>query len=249
MKIILSPAKKMKVNEDGIDSRGQAVYLEKTKELLNWMKDKSYQELKEVWRCNDKIAKQNFERLKFMDLDKASTPAILSYDGIVYQYMGASVLEEDQLDYLQEHLSILSAFYGVLKPLDAVTPYRLEMQADAKINGCRNLYEFWGRDLYEALGNNSDRLIVNLASKEYSKCVEPYLKESDRYITCNFGELVNGCFKQKGTYAKMARGEMIRYMAEKEVRDVEEIKKFDRLNYTYSFEFSNDNEFYFIREV
>lgn len=110
------------------------------------------------------------------------TPAILSYEGIVFQYMAPSVFEEKQFKYIQNHLRILSAFYGVLKPLDGVTPYRLEMQSKAEIEGARNLYDYWGERLYHSVIDDS-RIIINLASKEYSKCIERYLSCKDKYIT------------------------------------------------------------------
>lgn len=152
--------------------------------------------------------------------------------------------EEGQLAYVQEHLRILSAFYGVLKPMDGVTPYRLEMQAKVKIDGCRNLYQFWGDRLYhEVMGD--DHLILNLASREYSKCIEQYLQPEDTYITVVFGEKAGGRMVQKATYAKMARGEMVRYLAENRIEDPGEIKRFDRLGYVFQEELSSDAEYVF----
>lgn len=248
MKIIVSPAKKMRIDIDSIESKGVPVYLDDTWKILKWLRTKDYKELKELWKCNDEIAEQNIDRLKQMDLDTALTPAILSYEGIAYQYMSPSVFEDSQIEYVQEHLRILSGFYGILKPLDAVTPYRLEMQAKADVNGSKNLYNFWKDKLYHEV-IDKDRVIINLASKEYSKCIESYLEPEDLYITCHFGELIDGKFKQKGTYAKMARGEMIRYMAEKSIKDYRDIKKFDRLNYSYHSILSSDKDFYFIRNT
>ena len=129
MKIILSPAKKMNVVSDLLAPQGMPAFLDQTEEILAWLRTKSYGELKKLWGCNDKIAEQNMDRLRHMDLHRNLTPAILSYEGIAYQYMAPSVFEDRQLEYVQEHLRILSAFYGVLKPADGVTPYRLEMQA------------------------------------------------------------------------------------------------------------------------
>ena len=143
-----------------------------------------------------------------MDLWQNLTPALLSYDGIQYTYMAPAVFEDGQYDYVQDHLRILYGFYGVVKPLDGVVPYRLEMQAKAAVSGCKNLYDFWDDSLYWEVIDDS-RIIVNLASKEYSRCIEKYLRPDDRYITCNFGELEGNKVVQKGVYAKMARGEMV----------------------------------------
>ena len=246
MKIILSPAKKMKTDLETLEPLALPVFLEETEELLLWLRGKSYEELKTLWSCNEKLAKQNQERLTVMDLRNRLTPAILSYEGIAYQYMAPAVFEQEQLSYVQEHLRILSAFYGVLKPMDGVTPYRLEMQAKASVGNSRDLYEFWGDRLYREIVEG-DRVIVNLVSKEYSKCVERYLSENDRMIGCVFGELIEGKVVQKGTYAKMARGEMVRFMAERRAGQPEEMKEFDRLGFGFCEERSSEKEYVFLK--
>ena len=148
MKIILSPAKKMKVDTDSIDTMSSPVFLEKAEEILGWMQGRTEEELKKLWKCNDKITTENIERIKTMNFQKQLTPAVLAYEGIAYQYMAPAVFEDGHFDYVQEHLRILSAFYGVLKPMDGITPYRLEMQAKAAIGDFTNLYDFWGDNLY-----------------------------------------------------------------------------------------------------
>ena len=135
--------------------------------IQSWLKSKSKEELKTIWKCNDKITEKNFNRLENMDLYHLLTPAVLSYEGIAFQYMAPSVFEDSQFEYVQNHLRIISAFYGVLKPRDGVTPYRLEMQAKVGIGETKNLYEYWGDLLYRSVIDNS-RIIINLASKEYS---------------------------------------------------------------------------------
>lgn len=245
MKIILSPAKKMNMDTDSLPYQSLPAYLDRTQEILSCLQKKSDQELKKLWGCNDSIAHQNIQRLEQMQLDAQLTPAILSYEGIAYQYMAPAVFESAHLDYVQEHLRILSGFYGVLKPMDGVRPYRLEMQAKLKIGTSRDLYDFWGDTLYDAV--SQDDVIINLASKEYSKCIEKYLQEKDRYITCVFAEMVNGKLVQKGTFAKMARGEMVRFMAEFNVQTPEEIKQFDRLGYCYRQDLSSDTQYIFER--
>ena len=246
MKIILSPAKKMNVDTDKVEVLSKPVCLDKTEVILTWLRSKSRDELKKLWGCNDKIAEQNFNRIENMDLYKQLTPAVIAYDGIAYQYMAPAVFEDGHFEYVQEHLCILSAFYGVLRAMDGVAPYRLEMQAKAAIDDNKNLYDFWGRDLYDAVMDDS-KIIINLASKEYSKCIEKYLKPDDRYITITFCEKSGDKLVTKGTYAKMARGEMVRYMAEKHIETPEEIRNFDRLGYIYRADISSDSEYVFER--
>lgn len=236
----------MREDTDTLAPLGFPVFLDNAEEIMRWMQTLSLEESRKLWGCNEKIAQLNFQRFAKMELRRGLTPAILSYEGIQYQYMAPAVFEESQYEYIQEHLRILSGFYGILKPLDGVTPYRLEMQAKAGIAGKRNLYDYWGVKLYRELLDES-RIIVNLASREYSVCIEKYLEPQDRFITCVFGESTDGNIRQKGTYAKMARGEMVRFMAEKNIETLEGMKTFDRLGYQFKEELSSQQEYVFLK--
>ena len=130
--------------------------------------------------------------------------------------------------------------------MDGVTPYRLEMQAKASINGHKDLYDLWGSRIYDSV-RDEDGVIINLASREYSKCIEKYLTRQDTYINITFCEASGNKLVTKGTYAKMARGEMVRYMAEMQIEDPVELKKFDRLGYIYRDGLSTDLEYVFER--
>ena len=180
-----------------------------------------------------------------MDLRSSLTPALLAYEGIQYQYMAPGVFSDREFAYVQEHLRILSGFYGILKPFDGVTPYRLEMQAKLKAGEAKDLYGYWNSRLAEHLFAETD-CIVNLASKEYSVCISRYLPDSVRFITCVFGEERDGKIIEKGTMCKMARGEMVRYLAEHAITDPQQIKTFDRMHYRYNDGYSTDTEFIFI---
>lgn len=246
MRIIISPAKKMKRDTDTFTGLELPVFLRETEKLMRAVQGMSYEEVKKLWGCNDKIAEENFARFRDMELTRSLTPAILSYDGIQYTYMAPGVFEDGQFDYVHEHLRILSAFYGVLKPMDGVVPYRLEMQAKLDVEGTKDLYGFWGEKLYGEIMDES-RVIIDLASKEYSKCIKKYITASDRFITCDFAENVNGRLIQKGVYVKMARGEMVRFMAERNVSDPEELKVFDRGGYRYSEDYSSPDRYVFLK--
>ena len=213
---------------------------------MTWIQSLSYEEQKKLWACSDKIARQNAERFANMDLRSNLTPALLSYDGIQYTYMAPAVFEDGQYDYVQEHLRILSGFYGVVRPMDGVVPYRLEMQARAAVSGHTNLYDFWGDSLYREVPDES-RIIINLASKEYSKRIEKYLQPDDRFITCIFGEPEGSKIVQKGVYAKMARGEMVRFLAGIQAEAPEQMKAFDWSGYHFDDFRSSDQEYVFVR--
>jgi cytoplasmic iron level regulating protein YaaA (DUF328/UPF0246 family) len=245
MKIIISPAKKMKIDTDTYEVKEIPVFLEQTKEILAWMRSLSWETSQKLWKCNDKLTDLNYARFQEMDLLKCLTPAIISYEGLQYQHMNPGVMEQKQLDYIQENLRILSGFYGMLKPFDGVVPYRLEMQAKAVIAGCKNLYEYWGDRLYREL-TKEDTILLNLASKEYSKVIAPYLTPKDTFVTCVFGEIRAGKVIQKGTMAKMARGEMVHFLAAIQAESLEEVKGFHELGYEFREELSNAEEYVFI---
>lgn len=247
MKIIISPAKKMNIDTDSLEYRELPAFMEETGRLMEWVRQLTYEEAGKLWACNDKLAELNFRRFQEMDLRKNLTPALLSYEGIQYQYMAPKVFSQQEWAYVQEHLRILSGFYGVLKPLDGVVPYRLEMQARACPDNVKNLYDFWEDRLYRNVLDES-KTVLNLASKEYSKCIEKYLRPGDRFITCIFGEWKEDRVIQKGTQAKMARGEMVRYMAENAVEDPQKLKRFDRLGYCFREELSSEREYVFVKE-
>lgn len=247
MKIIISPAKKMNINTDIFPIAGMPQFLEDTHVLCDRIRELSYEQAKTLWQCNDKLAQLNFDRFANMDLEQELTPAVLSYEGLQYQHMAPIVFTDSAYAYIQKHLRILSGFYGVLAPFDGVRPYRLEMQAKLAVGAAQDLYEFWGRRLYESV-LDEDRTILNLASREYSKAVERYVTPEDQFITVEFGEMVNGRIKQKGTFAKMARGEMVRFLAEQQIEDIEGLKDFTSLEYRYRDELSDERTLVFIRK-
>ena len=246
MKIIISPAKKMNVDSDSLPCADLPQFLPQTEILFEKLKAMSPADLKKLWKCNDSILQQNVDRLGWVNLRRNLTPAILAYEGIQYQYMAPNVFTGSEYDYIQQHLRILSGFYGILRPFDGVVPYRLEMQAKLATENAKDLYGFWGKSIAQSIFAETD-CIINLASKEYSVCVAKYLPQNVRFITCIFGEEKDGKIVEKGTACKMARGEMVRFMAENNITDAGGIKAFDRQNYHYSKEYSDENTFVFVK--
>ena len=161
--------------------------------------------------------------------------------------MAPGVMESEPLDYLRERLRILSGFYGLLRPFDGVTPYRLEMQSKLPVDGCRDLYGFWGNRLAQRLSGETD-FVLNLASREYSRAVEPHLPSSVRFVTCTFGQWKDGRVVEKGTMCKMARGQMARWLAENNVTRRADIRAFDQLGYRFRPELSAEEHDVFLRE-
>ena len=246
MRIIISPAKTMKIDNDDFIHRTMPILIKDTEEVLGYLKGLDYQELKTIWKSSDKLARLNFDRVKSMDLHNNLTPAIISYEGLQYNYMSPGVFESDELDYIQEHLRILSGFYGILKPFDGVVPYRLEMQSKLLNWTYNNLYDFWDSKIAEDLFSETNT-IIDLASKEYSKVISKYLNKDIRMIEVVFGELINGKVIEKATFAKMARGEMVYFLAENRIENEEEIKYFDRQGYSFKEEYSSSTKYVFIK--
>ncbi len=242
MKIIISPAKKMKRCEDILPPSSHPVFLDKTRVLLKEIQGLSYEELKSLLACGDKIVRESFDNFQSMELEKGTTPAIFAYDGIQYKYMAPQVFERGFLDFAQKHLRILSGFYGLLSPFDGVVPYRLEMQAKIK----PSLYEFWKDSLYNELTKDDD-LIINLASEEYSKVISRYVTSSVSFVTVSFSEKVGNRLIEKGVYVKMARGEMVRFMAGNNITTVDGLKDFKCLGYSFEPSLSGESKLVFVR--
>ena len=261
LQAIISPAKQMRIAQDAFAPQGIPPFPTATErlrqELLRIEREQGADGLKKLWRVNDKLLNQNIERLHGLtpvldegqldepDVARAVSAAAFSYVGIQYQSLAPEVLDLDALSWLQDHLWILSGFYGCARPLDAVQPYRLEMGAKLSLDGARDLYGFWSDKLARAIAPSdagSDGqppapdagcTVVNLASAEYARAVLPHLRATDRVVTCIFGEeLRAGKPVQRATASKIARGSMVRWMAEHNIEDARELKGFD-IGYRY----------------
>lgn len=247
LKIIIAPAKKMKADQDTFSVQSEPAFLNKTEELLSFLKERNFEQLQQLWKANDKIIRDNQTKLCTSELDKNLTPAILAFSGIQYQYLAADVLSQSGLDYLQDHLRILSGFYGILRPFDGVIPYRLELKTQMKGFKDYSLYHFWQDLPYKELFKDTE-VIINLASLEYSRLISPYLKDNQKMITIKFLENKNGKWRQIATHAKMARGEMVRFAAENEITKAEDLKGFTDFGYHFSKDDSSNENYVFKQE-
>lgn len=245
MQIIISPAKKMTEWIENEFVCTLPLFPEKSRELLAQLQQFSTEELKQLWRCSDKLVQTNQERLDKINLMiPAQTPALFAYQGAQYQSLQATSLTEAKLSYLNKNLWILSGFYGALRPLTGIQPYRLEMKS--KLPNY-NLYQFWGQALAEVVFQN-DQLVLNLASKEYAKVLEPHLKAGQKMVTCMFAQLKEGKLKQQSMPAKKARGAMGRYLASCQATTIDQVKDFAELDYVFVPEYSNNELLVFIQK-
>lgn len=244
MKIIISPAKKMIDTRDSFVPTTKPRFFNEAKIIFNEIKKLDRDELKTILKCNDQLVNLNYDRYTTNKIENANMMALVTYQGLQYQEMAPHIFSDSAWDYVNENLIILSGLYGCLRPTDAVVHYRLEMQAKLTIKNHDNLYDFWGDKIAKELIKDND-LIVNLASKEYSDVIEPYCKQ--RMITIVFGELVHNKIKIKGTLAKMARGALVRFMAEQNIMSIDGIKQFNDHGFKYSEHHSSSQEIVFIK--
>ena len=246
--VIASPAKTMNIVDGPPYVEGMPPFMERTVQLMHAIQELDYADAKALWQCSDELAQLNYERFSHMDLQGNLTPAVLAYEGIQYTHIAAGVLDQPAIDWLQEHFRILSGFYGVLRSLDGIVPYRLEMQAKLAIPPHKNLYAYWGSLLAEELSHSFDT-IVDVASLEYSKAVVPHaLKLGMRVVSCKFGVMKGGAFKQPSTEAKAARGTFTRWCAENGITDAADLVGFAERGYVLDESCSSADELIFVKK-
>tara|TARA_B100000925_G_C21977722_1_gene460869 strand:- start:715 stop:1464 length:750 start_codon:yes stop_codon:yes gene_type:complete len=249
MKIFISPAKK--INEEKIlydTTKSSKFYFQKEADyLINELKEYSVSEIKKLMNLSDNLSHLNFDRFQNWNLksDKVC-PSIYMFQGDVYKGLKATSFNNDQLDFAQQNLRIISGLYGLLKPLDLIYPYRLEMGTKMITNKGKNLYEFWGNKLRDFLIDeiSNDEIIINLASNEYSKSLK--LKTiNNQVITPVFKDFKNGRLKVISFFAKRARGEMANFIIINKITNFNDLKLFNYDGYKYSE--SSNNEIVFTR--
>ncbi|MCB0373587.1 MAG: peroxide stress protein YaaA [Muricauda sp.] len=253
MKIVISPAKSLDFETVLPTSRfTQPEFLEQAEKLNTVLKKKKPKALAQLMSISDKLADLNWERNQQFSLpftkDNAR-PAVYAFNGDVYQGLDAYSIPEEKLDHLQDTLRILSGLYGVLKPLDLMQPYRLEMGTQLKVGRKKNLYEFWKKEITDHLNNELEdgELFVNLASNEYFGAVDEK-KLKVPVITPIFKDWKNDKLKIISFFAKKARGSMVRYILDTDAKTLDDIKGFDYDGYLFSQEHSlKENQPVFIR--
>ncbi|WBX75282.1 peroxide stress protein YaaA [Tenacibaculum ovolyticum] len=252
MKIIISPAKSLDFESKATTSLyTQPRFLEQSIKLNKKLKTLSRKKLSELMKISDDLASLNYERNQNwqtpFELDNAKQ-AIFSFTGEVFRGIDVNTISEDKLPIMQDNLRILSGLYGLLKPLDLIQPYRLEMGTRLKVGSTENLYKFWSNELADSLNSelDKDELLVNLASSEYFKALPKKVLKVPM-ITPVFKDLKNGEYKTIMTFAKKARGLMVRYIIENDIKTIEGLKGFNVNSYRFSEEMSTETELFFTR--
>ncbi|EDP95642.1 peroxide stress protein YaaA [Kordia algicida OT-1] len=252
MKIVISPAKSLDLDSNiPTEKYTEACFLKEAERLNKVLKKKSRKQLSKLMKISDSLADLNYQRNQEWSLPfttENARPSIYTFSGQVFQGLDAFTLPEDKIDTLQSTLRILSGQYGLLKPLDLIQPYRLEMGTKLPVGKNKNLYEFWKKKVTKQLNDEleADELFVNLASNEYYKAVDAKALKVP-VITPVFKDLKNGEYKTIMTYAKLARGYMTRYIIETDAKTLDDLKGFNYEGYGFSEEMSTEKELVFTR--
>lgn len=239
MKLLISPAKSLDFKSAlPINKYTQPQWIKQAEYLNNRLKELSKKELSSLMKISDNLTNLNYERIRAFELPfttENARPAVFAFSGDVYVGLDAYTLPVDKFDLLQERLRILSGMYGILRPLDLMQAYRLEMGTRLKVEDSANLYEYWGDRLTDMLNEEMQEgdLLVNLASNEYFKSINTK-KLTSRLITPIFKDYKNGELKIIAFHAKKARGSMVRFVIENNITDLEGIKTFAVDGYAFS---------------
>lgn len=254
MKIVVSPAKSLDFETIVPTAKfSQAEFLAEAEIIQKKLKKQSPKKLGELMKISEKLSELNWQRNQDWELPftpENSRPAVYAFNGDVYTGLDAYTIPENKIDYMQNSLRILSGLYGLLKPLDLIQPYRLEMGTKFPVARAKNLHSYWKAKVTSAINAEiaDDELFVNLASNEYFAAVDAK-KIKSTIVTPVFKDWKNDKLKVISFFAKKARGLMVRYIVDTEAKTIEDLKGFDYEGYSFSEEYSNleKNELVFVR--
>ncbi len=248
MKTIVSPAKKL--NEKALFPENltftQPVFIKEARKLVEKLRRMTPQEIAGFMEISDKMAEQNYQRFQNWN-PEGQIPAVFLYNGDTYKGLDIQTFPVDKLGNLQNTLRIISGLYGILRPLDLISPYRLEMKRALKTNESNDLHNFWRHRITNFLRKDlKGEPLVVLASKEYASAVDFEHLDAPVYFI-DFKDNRNGQLRTLGLFAKRARGNMARWIAENNIKNPEDLKQFNGLGYTYAPKISTENKLVFIR--
>ena len=252
MKLVISPAKSLNYERElptGFSS--ESCFLNEATKLNELLKKKSPQALSDLMHISEKLGELNYNRNQGWSLPFTSDnarQAIYAFSGDVYRGLDAYTISEEKLDILQDTVRIISGLYGLLKPMDLIQPYRLEMGTKFPVGKHKNLYEFWRQKVTTALNDEmqDDELLVNLASQEYFKAIDTKFLKSP-LVHVDFKEYKNGQYKTIAIFSKLARGLMTRHIVETNAISIEDLKTFNAERYAFDANLSTENKLVFTR--
>lgn len=254
MKILISPAKSLgKINLQTSSISSEACFLDEAESLIKKLRKFSVKKIEKMMHVSSDIANLNYTRFQTWEkpicISESIAPALAQFSGEVYKGLDSVSLTKDQLEFVQNNLRILSGLYGILKPMDLMYPYRLEMgtnwQITPKIKG---LYAFWGKKISNSLNAEMEQkdFVINLASIEYFKAIDKKVLKA-KVITPHFKELKNGNYTTIAIFAKNARGKMTRYIIDNKINNVDDLKLFNWDGYLFQTSLSSETDWVFTR--
>ena len=249
MLAIISPSKTQDFSQCDIDIFSQTRQIESSNELIGILKNKSKSQIAKLMSISEKLSELNFDRFQNFQLPftlKNAKQAILAFKGDVYNGINAPELSHEDLEFAQGKVRMLSGLYGVIRPLDLIQPYRLEMGTKLSNAKGGDLYDYWGSDISSVLNEDEPDLIVNLASNEYSKAIDKKTLNAD-ILDIVFKEKKGDTYKVIGIYAKRARGLMVNYIIRNRLDKPEDLKDFTDEGYRFDKGLSNDSSWVFLR--
>ncbi|NPA68714.1 MAG: peroxide stress protein YaaA [Chlorobi bacterium] len=253
MLAIISPAKKLGKSKKTSFKLSEIPFPEESKKLISELRKFTPEDISELMNISPKLAELNFKRYLEWNYpfdENNAGAALFMFNGDVYRSMNADDFSEQDILFAQKHLRILSGLYGILRPADKIMPYRLEAGTKLKINGSKNLYDFWGnkitKKLNEDLSALKNKVIVNLASNEYYKLIKPE-NINGKILKITFKQEKNGEYKVIAIHAKRARGLMCNFIIKNKITKPEDLQTFDYEQYNFNAGFSSDNEYVFTR--
>lgn len=252
MKLVLSPAKSLDLERKvPTKSKTEACFLSEAERINKLLKKKSPRSLSKLMSISDSLGQLNYERNQEWQLpftEENSKQAIYAFNGDVYRGLDAYTIPKEKLDKVQDTIRIISGLYGILKPLDLIQPYRLEMGTKFPVGKNKNLYEFWRKKVTQALNDElkDDEVFVNLASIEYFKAIDTKVLKVP-VISVTFKEFKNGEYKNISVFAKIARGLMARYIIDTDAKTVDDLKGFNYEGYGFDANLSSETELIFTR--
>ncbi|GGI56930.1 peroxide stress protein YaaA [Winogradskyella haliclonae] len=252
MKLVLSPAKSLDFESKlPTPKTTESYFLTEAERINKLLKKKSAKSLSKLMHISDNLGQLNYERNQEWSLPFTSDnarPAMYAFNGDVYRGLDAYSIDTKKLDKVEDTVRIISGLYGVLKPLDLIQPYRLEMGTKFPVGKNKNLYEFWRKKVTQALNDEleDDELFLNLASNEYFKAIDIKALKVP-VITINFKELKGDTYKTIAIFSKLARGLMTRYIIDTNAKTLEDVKGFNYENYGFSEDLSSEKELVFVR--
>ncbi len=249
MLAIISPSKTQDFSQCYLDAFSQTRQLDNSKELVSILKNKSQSQISKLMSLSEKLTQLNFDRFQNFKLPfntNNAKQAILAFKGDVYNGIDAPSLSKDDLDFAQSSVRMLSGLYGVLRPLDLIQPYRLEMGTKLSNSRGKDLYEYWGTEISDILNEDESELIVNLSSNEYFKAVDKATLNA-KVLDIVFKEKKGETYKVIGVYAKRARGLMINYIIRNRLQSPSDLKDFSDEGYSFDTTLSSDSSWVYLR--